>query len=266
MKALKKYIELCFIILIIVGISLLIGCSQEKQEQVKAEWVEILNPEATVVFQDAAFEKAIKKLLGKGPNDAITRLECGNVTAIHVIGNQVVYPNSKGVLDYKAVYSNTKLGSDYIVSYEVSEDKERSERGQIQSLVDVQYFVNLQVLELLKQSIKDLTPLKENVTLRSVNFSDNQIQDIRPLSQIPNLTTLVCGGNQIEDISSLAPIIGQLTYLGLECNQIKEASILSQGHELIYLIMNNNNIESYPDFSQVQELENINFAGNPCDN
>ncbi len=231
---------------------------------VESPSVEVMNPQEEVEFKDAVLEDVVRTLLNKSQEEALTRLDCSRITQIHVIGNQVLIPDQDGKVDYKANYS-ARLDMDYIVSYSTSEGGESSQRGEIQSLEDISYFINLQELALLKQKVSDITPLQGHRRLKMINFADNQIQDISPIGNNQSLTTIICSGNQIRDISDLDAIISSLVDVRFERNLIENADVLSKGIELTYMMMGYNNIQTYPDLSKIKKIGNADFIGNPCD-
>lgn len=224
----------------------------------------VSQPEEEVQFEDSALEEFVRVLLKKTSSEPITRLDCSKITAIHVIGNRVVEPNEEGFVDYGINYSALE-DQEYIHSYGNGVGGLSSERGEIKSLEDAPLFVNLKILELLKQNISDLTPLLGQTQLERIDLSDNFIKELEPISSNHSLKTIIFNGNEIQDIDSLEPIIDELHHVGFELNQIENADVLSKGLNLTYIMMGYNNIQVYPNLSQIKNIGNADFTGNPCD-
>ncbi|HAK78896.1 MAG TPA: hypothetical protein DCM71_18800, partial [Runella sp.] len=81
-----------------------------------------------------------------------------------------------------------------------------------------------QILHLIiKQSIKDLSPIRELTYLRSFCCFDSEISDLEPLINLSKLEVLMIIGGNIENISPITNL-ENLFYLDLRKNKIKDIS------------------------------------------
>ncbi len=224
-----------------------------------------LDSNAEITFQDPAFEEVVRQLLNKNTSDKMILNELDKITQIFAIGNSVIIPGADGSVSFNYSLSNQINGQDYISVYFLEDGSSRMERGGIQSLEDVKYLRNLRVLDLKKQRISDLSPLKNLKYLTNINFTDNYISDLTPIAEQKSLVGIICDGNQIEDIDPLESIVEQLFQIGFASNDITNSDLLSKARNLSYINMSNNNIDKYPDLSQLKDIKEVNFDGNPCE-
>ncbi|MCX8093404.1 MAG: leucine-rich repeat domain-containing protein [Candidatus Goldbacteria bacterium] len=112
----------------------------------------------------------------------------------------------------------------------------------ITSIQGMQYFKNLQELEMYDNQISDISPLSGLTKLRYLNLSNNKISDISALSGLTDLYSLNLANNQISNITSLSSLTN-LIYLTLSNNTISDITSLSDLLKLQELYLSNNLIE-----------------------
>ncbi|MCX8093405.1 MAG: leucine-rich repeat domain-containing protein [Candidatus Goldbacteria bacterium] len=112
----------------------------------------------------------------------------------------------------------------------------------INNIQGMQYFKNLQELEMYDNQISDINPLSGLTKLRYLNLSNNKINDISALSGLTDLYSLNLANNQIVDISVLSSLTN-LVYLTLSNNIISDIALLSGLLKLQGLYLNNNRIK-----------------------
>lgn len=123
----------------------------------------------------------------------------------------------------------------------------------ILDLQGIQYLTGLRKLDLSKNNISVLDPLKNLINLEVLYLNNNKIENIKALSYLKNLSELDLTGNKISDVSPLGELV-KLKQLGLTDNNIKDISKISELVNLDVLILKGNQII---DISPLQKLVNI---------
>ena len=153
----------------------------------------------------------------------------------------------------------------------------------ISELTDIEYCVNLrllqfgsnkiidvsslsrlteiEVLELVDNKISNISPLSRLTKLRWLELCSNQISDINPLSGLTELETLHLAVNKISDIGPLSRLT-KLRTLELWENQISDIRLISGLTRLEVLRLNHNQIVDISPLSGLTELKVLNLAGN----
>ena len=111
----------------------------------------------------------------------------------------------------------------------------------ITNLTDLEYCINLQVIELRDNNVSNTSPLAGLINLRDLGLWGNNISDISPLASLTYLSGIGLEGNNINDISPLAGLT-KLMDLGLKVNNISDLSPLVGLTDLHILNLVDNNI------------------------
>jgi len=151
-----------------------------------------LELQETVVFADPALETIVRKTMGKS-EDAITAAEAETVTRLD-------------------------LSSEW--------ERYASEWTPIKNLGGMEYFTNLESLDLSDHAITDVTPLAGLTKLTLLALGGNPIADLAPLDGLTNLKMLILTGCTAQDYSPLANLTG-LEYLRLDKSTIADAAPLA---------------------------------------
>ncbi len=151
------------------------------------------DPDKAIQFADKVLEKRIREVMGK-PEGPITAGDAAAVTELY-IGNEWQEEFPKGT--------------------------------QIAKLGGIEYFINLQRLDIAFHKIKDLGKLSGLTQLRYLRAFGNAIQDLKPLSGLTSLTSLNVGGNKIKSVKPLSGL-ENLTELMLDPNPVKDLSPLAE--------------------------------------
>lgn len=146
----------------------------------------------TVVFTDPVLESMVRRTMGK--------LE-GSITAAE---------------------------AEAVTRLDLSSEWERyaSEWMPIKDLDGLEYFLNLESLDLSDQAITDVTPLAGLKQLTLLALGGNPIADLAPLDGLTNLEMLILTGCTAQDYSPLANLTG-LEYLRLDNSTIADAAPLA---------------------------------------
>ena len=108
--------------------------------------------------------------------------------------------------------------------------------------------------------------IKPYIHLRNINLNKNQLRGIDELGRLNDLLILSAVENQIEDISFLTQDVNQyMQILNLSQNKIKSLPPIS-APMLKHLILNENEIESWADFTGHQNLEILELRKNKLGN
>ena len=131
----------------------------------------------------------------------------------------------------------------------------------IVNIQGLEFAVNLTELDLVRNPIKDISPLQGlmNLThlgLGATNISDS---DLSPLASLTSLRYLDLGDNQISDLSPLSALTS-LRYLNLGDNQISDLSPLSALIDLRYLSLISNPLSDLGPLSNLTNLEELEIA------
>ncbi len=111
-------------------------------------------------------------------------------------------------------------------------------------------FVNLQILNLSYNKIKEIKGLETLVNLQILNLSSNQIKEIKGVNNLVNLQILYLGVNQIKEIKGVDNLVN-LQILNLSSNEITEIQGLDNLVNLQKLHLYNNQI------TEIKGLDNL---------
>ncbi|MFN0055869.1 MAG: leucine-rich repeat domain-containing protein [Planctomycetales bacterium] len=114
-------------------------------------------------------------------------------------------------------------------------------KNEIENVAPLKDIKNLQSLDLSKNKIADAAPLGNNVALQYLELSDNQISSVEPLGKLTKLSALYLAGNKIADPAPLATLT-KLSSLDLARNQIADIKALTNVGGLRILKLSDNQI------------------------
>ena len=135
------------------------------------------------------------------------------------------------------------------------------QRGELTSLVGIEYLTNLQWLDICFNQVQDLTPLANLANLDWLSFDNNLVESIAPLANLTNLWFLKFWANNVSDISPLANLVN-LEELYLDENQIADISVLAGKTSLERLGMGDNQITDVSALENLTNLIYLNSWGN----
>ncbi len=144
---------------------------------------------------------------------------------------------------------------------------------QIQDIGGLEYFTNLEHLDLSFHTISDVSPLAGLSKLVSLSLSGNPIDDVAPLGELTGLKVLSLSGCAAEDYSALSNLTG-LELLALDHSTIADVSPLSALTGLKYLYLAGSPASDYSplaafypnleerDFTIIATLQELGFVMN----
>ena len=142
---------------------------------------------------------------------------------------------------------------------------------QIQDIGGLEYFTNLEHLDLSFHAISDISPLAGLTKLALLSLSGNPVADVSPLGGLTNLKVLSLSGCAAEDYSALSNLTG-LELLALDNSTIADVSPLSTLTGLKYLYLAGSPASDYSplvafypnleerDFTIISSLQELGFA------
>lgn len=157
--------------------------------------------------------------------------------------------------------------SSYINSYDgiqVSEAKSITNltglySKNIADLTGLDYFVNVETLDLHYNQIVDVSPLYDMKKLSILKLNGNFIQKVDKLSELTNLTVLYLDSNMIEDVTPLSTLVN-LDTLKVANNRIEDISPIDDLVNLTYLSLGMNQLDDISSLSTLVNLTSSSFA------
>jgi len=137
-----------------------------------------------------------------------------------------------------------------------------SEETQITDLGGLEYFKNLQSLNLSSNAVTDISPLAGLTKLTSLSLSGNPVADISPLSGMTGLEKLSLSGCTAQDYSPLESL-ASLTVLILDDSAITDVSALSGLAGLTYLSITDTQVSDVSPLSGLIGLKQLYLSGCP---
>jgi internalin A len=157
----------------------------------------------------------------------------------------------------------------------------------IRSLAGMECFVNLELLQLNRNDIIDISPLAGLVNLTALDLNennvrviaavarmtnlveldlvDNGIDDLRPVTGLPNLFQLALSGNAIQDLRPLHDL-PQLRMLVLEGNAISDVSPLTALDSLGEVWLSRNPLVNLSPIASIPSLYSLTLVDTPSAN
>ena len=122
----------------------------------------------------------------------------------------------------------------------------------------------LKTLNLGRNSISNISPLRNLTTLQSLSLYENSISNISPLANLTRLTFLNASDNSISNISALRNLT-KLTNLGLSNNSISDISVVGNLTALTELSLWHNSIDDISALKNLTALTSLYLSHNSID-
>lgn len=130
----------------------------------------------------------------------------------------------------------------------------------VKDISGLEYFKNLESLDLSFHAITDITPLAGMKKLTSLSLGGNLFSEIAPLSRLTNLKVLTLSGCAAQDYSSLAKL-ANLEFLMLNNSMIADLSPLAMLTSLTRLYITGCPIDDYSPLAEIYpNLEEKDFT------
>jgi Leucine-rich repeat (LRR) protein len=131
---------------------------------------------------------------------------------------------------------------------------------QITNLTGLEKCKALASLDLARNAVVDLGPLKDLAGIQYLNLASNQIQDIAPLAGVKAMQYLELSGNRVANLQPLAGLTN-LASVYLSTNQITDISPLLGLPKVYSLYLDNNPIKSLEGISGLSRLGTLSLNG-----
>lgn len=131
----------------------------------------------------------------------------------------------------------------------------------IKDLTGMEKCVNLLQLNLAKNEIGDVSPLKDIKGLQSLDLSNNKIADVAPLGTVTALQFLELSDNQIASVQPLATL-SKLSALYIAGNKIADVTPLAKLERLSSLDLARNQVSDLVPLTNVGVLSLLKLSGN----
>jgi internalin A len=131
----------------------------------------------------------------------------------------------------------------------------------ITNLAGLEKCVSLASLELAKNKIKDLTPLKDLKIVQFLTLNDNEIEDITPLGGMKSLQYVELSRNKVKNIEPLTNCTNMAS-LYLSQNQITDLTPAFKFKRLATLYADGNKIKSIEGVNQLKYLTSLSLNDN----
>lgn len=130
----------------------------------------------------------------------------------------------------------------------------------IKSLEGLQNCKALMKIDLGKNEIVDLAPIKELSLLQSIDFSSNKIESLEPMVGLVKSQYLQLSGNLVTDLAPLREM-SNLRNLYIADNKVKSVEPISSLKRMVSLDLTGNPIEDIAPIGKLSGLKSINLKG-----
>ena len=132
-------------------------------------------------------------------------------------------------------------------------------------LIGIETATNLTMLNLYKNKIENIEPIRGLTNLTVLSLDNNKIENIEPIKGLTHLTNLGLNTNKIDNIEILRGLTN-LTYLGLDSNKIDNIESLKKLINLTDLYLNSNKIENIEPLRELTNLISLYLNSNKIEN
>ncbi|AYB44271.1 leucine-rich repeat protein [Paenibacillus lautus] len=239
-----------------------------------------------VSFQDEQLEQAIKQILKKDENAAVTQKDMESLTLLDLsrrgiksiqglqYASNVKYVDlsDNEIDDITPLKSLTKIRELDISSNQIASIEDLSamtdlgmlivSQNQISSLDVIKQLRSLHTFEANDNQISDITALSMATELTWLQLNGNQIAKIQPLSKLTKLKNLELASNRFSDLSPLKTLSKSLTSLNIGSNGISDLRALEGMTQMIALSAENNQIKKLDPLKKMSNLSSLNLNSN----
>ncbi|ULO07406.1 leucine-rich repeat domain-containing protein [Paenibacillus sp. 19GGS1-52] len=148
-------------------------------------------------FPDPALNQAVAIWLGKSVTETVYKAD---IIAKLPTAGYTFSANSKGISDLTGIEIFEGTGVTYL----------DLGRNNITELNPIKNIVSLQQLNIESNKISDLSPISSLTSIKALAVNSNQIEDITPTRLLGGLTSLNIANNKVTDLSSLAGLMSEV--------------------------------------------------------
>ncbi len=129
----------------------------------------------------------------------------------------------------------------------------------IKSLQGLEHCVAVQLIDLEKNEISDLSQLAGLKLLQSINLAHNQISSIEPLKDLERVQYLQLTGNSIVDIRPIAKMKNMMS-LYLSGNKIENIEVVADLPKIWSLYLAGNPIKSFEPIGRCKRVDTLDLS------
>lgn len=239
-----------------------------------------------VSFQDEQLEQAIKEILKKDENAAVTQKDMESLTLVDLSRRGIksiqglqyasnlkyVDLSDNEIDDITPLKPLTKIRELDIADNQIASIQDLSamtdlemlivNRNQISSIDVIKQLGRLHTFEANDNQISDITALSLATELTWLQLNGNQIAKIQPLSKLTKLKNLELASNRFSDLSPLKTLSKSLTSLNIGSNGISDLRALEGMTQMIALSAENNQIKKLDPLKKMSNLSSLNLNSN----
>lgn len=214
----------------------------------------VFRDDYVIEWQDPEFERLIRQYLGQESGD-IHYDDVKLIESIEIWGEIIAAADEK----FGASYSDEW--------FSLSDGREGSKTGKIQTLKDLEHFTSLNSLVVNYQEGLDISSLSdiENIDclqrLTSLSLIGDKIDDISVVSELIALQTLKLNYNDIRDIAPISMLI-ELNHVSISNNsELMSAEPLRGLRKLSYVSVSNTGAVDLGVLAGLPELQRLHLVG-----
>ncbi|MCV4231261.1 stalk domain-containing protein [Virgibacillus sp. LDC1] len=239
-----------------------------------------------VSFQDEQLEQAIKEILKKDANAAVTQKDMQSLTLVDLSNRGIKsiqglqYASNVKYLDLSnneiddimPLKPLTKIRELDIADNQIASIQDLSamtdlemlivNRNQISSIEVIKQLGRLHTFEANDNQISNITALSTATELTWLQLNGNQIAKIQPLSKLTKLKNLELASNRFSDLSPLKPLSKSLMSLNIGSNRISDLRALEGMTLMRSLSAENNQIKKLDPLKKMSNLSSLNLNSN----
>lgn len=239
-----------------------------------------------VSFQDEQLEQAIKEILKKDENAAVTQKDMQSLTLVDLSNRGIKsiqglqYASNVKYLDLSnneiddimPLKPLTKIRELDIADNQIASIRDLSamtdlemlivNRNQISSIDVIKQLGRLHTFEANDNQISNITALSSATELTWLQLNGNQIAKIQPLSRLTKLKNLELASNRFSDLSPLKPLSKSLMSLNIGSNRISDLRALEGMTLMRALSAENNQIKKLDPLKKMSNLSSLNLNSN----
>ncbi|WP_456287301.1 stalk domain-containing protein [Paenibacillus sp. AK002] len=239
-----------------------------------------------VSFQDEQLEQAIKEIIKKDENAAVTQKDMESLTLLDLSRREIksiqglqsasnlkyLDLSNNEIDDITPLKSLTKLRELDIADNQIASIQELSamtdlemlivNRNQISSIDVIKQLGRLHSFEANDNQISNITALSMATELTWLQLNGNQIAKIQPLSRLTKLKNLELASNRFSDLSPLKPLSKSLMSLNIGNNRISDLRALEGMTLMRVLSADNNQIKKLDPLKKMSSLSSLSLNSN----
>jgi hypothetical protein len=131
----------------------------------------------------------------------------------------------------------------------------------ITNLDGIEKCISLASLDLSKNTITDLRPLRGLSRIQYLNLADNQVEDIAPLAEIKALQYIELSRNRVKRIDTLAGLTN-LASLYLSANHLTDIQPIVRLPKLASLYLDRNRLQGIDGIGRLHTLTSLSLSDN----